>query len=139
MAGRRKPTAELKLHGGKVYASRHGDRSREPQPSGRPMRPEGMSADATAHWELVVPSLVETGVATAQDTPALAAMCEFRAEYERAKRRQAKDRSRLLMMVAAHKEWINLASRFGLTPSDRARIVSDRKDKARSKTASHLA
>jgi phage terminase small subunit len=139
MSRPRKPTAELKLHTGKVYASRHGDRSREPQPTGKPIKPAGISKDAADHWDAVVPSLAETGVATAQDTPALVAMCEFRGEYERAKRRKAKDRTRLLMMVAAHKEWINLAARFGLTPSDRARIVSDTKEGARSKTASHLA
>lgn len=138
MAGRRKPTAELKLHG-EVYASRHGDRSREPQPTGNPMKPHGLTGAASEHWDLVVPSLIDTGVATAQDTPALTRLCEFWSEYESAKKQATKDRVRLMMMVAAHKQWIDLASRFGLTPSDRARIVSDGKDKQRSKTASHIA
>lgn len=138
MAGRRKPTAELKLHG-EYEPSRHGDRSREPQPTGKPVKPKTMKGEASRHWDSIVPSLVETGVATAQDTPALIRLCEFWAEYEAAKEQGTKDRIRLMMMVAAHKQWIDLASRFGLTPSDRARIVSDGKDKARSKTASHLA
>lgn len=137
MAAHRKPTAELKLHG--VYQrSRHGDRSLEPQPKGVPRKPAGMSKDASDHWKAVVPSLIDTGVATEQDAPALAAMCEFRGEYERAKRRKQHDRTRLLMMVAAHKEWINLASRFGLTPSDRARITGNAKEK-RDKASQHLA
>lgn len=135
----RKPTAELKLHAGKVYASRHGDRSSEPQPTGRPVKPRAMTGAAAAHWAAVVPSLCDTGVATAQDTPALTRLCEFWAEYEAAKGMEIKDRKRLLMMVAAHKEWINLASRFGLTPSDRARITSDGTNQKRSKTAGHLA
>jgi phage terminase small subunit len=138
MAGRRKPTAELKLHG-EVYASRHGDRSREPTPTGKPVKPGDLSQSASEHWDLVVPSLVDTGVATAQDTPALVRLCEFWGEYEDAKNQEIKDRIRLMMMVASHKQWIDLASRFGLTPSDRARIVSEKKDKARSKTASHIA
>lgn len=137
MAGRRKPTAELKLHG-EYYASRHGDRSREPQPTGMPKKPGTLKGEASKHWDVVVPSLVETGVATAQDAPALKRLCEFWGEYEAAKHRTPKDRVRLMMMVAAHKQWIDLASRFGLTPSDRARIVSDRKDMARSRTAAHL-
>jgi phage terminase small subunit len=135
---RRKPTAALKLHSD-LRACHHGDRSREPQPTGKPVKPPTLTGAAGAHWNAVVPSLIETGVATAQDTPALTRLCEFWGEYERTRDSEPKDRKRLLMMVTAHRQWIDLASRFGLTPSDRARIVSDGKDKARSKTASHLA
>jgi phage terminase small subunit len=138
MAGRRRPTADLKLHDGKVYASQYGDRSREPQPTGKPTCPRGLSPSAKSHWAVVVPSLIETGVATLQDQPALQRMCEFWGEYEAAKKGQS-DRKRLMMMIAAHRQWVDLASRFGLTPSDRARIVSDGTDKKRNRTSSHLA
>ena len=138
MGQRRKPTAELKLIHGKLYATRHGDRTHEPQPQGKPVMPAKFSNDARAHWAAVVPSLIDTGVATAQDAPALIAMCEFRAEYEKAKRRKKQDRIRLMMMVSSHKEWVNLASRFGLTPSDRAKITGESKAK-HNKAAEHLA
>lgn len=121
-AGRpRTPTAKLKLHGD-YRSDRHGDRAAEPKPSGKPVKPAGMAKDAAAHWDAVVPGLVATGVATAADAPALAAMCQWHAEYLTAKRKTVKDRKRLMMMVSAHREWMQLASKFGLTPVDRARI-----------------
>lgn len=117
----RKPTKQLKLHG-QYQPSRHGDRGAEPQPGGAPSKPDWLDDVASQHWDAVVPQLASVGIATIADTSALAAMCEFHAEYVAAKLSETRDRKRLMMMVAAHKEWMHIASRFGLTPSDRTRL-----------------
>lgn len=85
-----------------------------------------MSADAMTHWQAVVPALIAKGVAKSIDAPALAAMCEQWGEYCAAKRLDAyelKDkRQRQMLINAALRAWRDLAARFGMTPSDRAKI-----------------
>jgi len=117
----RKPTELLKLEGG-YRADRHGERKMEPQPTGTPQKPDNLSEDASRHWDEIAPGLIETGVATVADGPALVRLCQFWAECCEAERAEPHDRKRLLRMAAAHKEWLVLAVKFGLTPVDRAKI-----------------
>ena len=124
----KQPTAKLKLHG--VFRKdRHGDRAMEPQPIGKVLRPREMSRDAIEHWKSIVPGLVKTGVATTADISALVQMCEWWAEWKRAKNQRIKDRPRVMSMSMAFHNWRDLASRFGMTPSDRANLTVTNKDK----------
>jgi P27 family predicted phage terminase small subunit len=123
----RKPTQSLE-RSGQFREDRHGGRKQGPKFAGEPALPTGLSADAKKHWELVVPALVASGVATAVDGPALEAMCALWGELQAARRikipawdMQGK-RQRQMMIASALREWRNLAARFGLTPADRARI-----------------
>ncbi len=129
MARPRKPTKTLKLHGG-LRKDRHSSRSDEPKPTGKVVKPKGMSKDATAHWDQVVPGLLNTGVATSADVSALVRMCEWWAEGEKCRRSKSwKPMARVQAFAVAHKQWRDLASRFGLTPSDRANLTVKDKDK----------
>jgi len=124
MARPRKPTSILKLENGKLYESRHGRRDGEPKPSGVPEMPEGMPEAAQAHWREVVPTLVDTGVAKAIDEPAIEQMCLWHAELRRlwAIPPDARDKPWGTAIARAREGWNFFAVRFGLTPSDRARL-----------------
>lgn len=103
-----------------------------------------MSRGARAHWDLVVPELVRTGVAKAPDAPALAAMCEQWAEYENARaiEIEAHDirgmRLRQMLMNGALRSWRDLAARFGMTPADRAKIEVDKSGQTTNNFESYL-
>ena len=124
MAGRPKlQTKTLRLHGG-YRKERHSGRDAEPQPTGKVTKPKGMSKDATEHWNQVVPGLIDTGVATVADVPALVRMCEWWAEGEKCRRSKIwKPMARVQAFATAHKQWRDLASKFGMTPSDRASLT----------------
>ena len=121
----RKPTAQH-IAEGTDRPHRHESRRREPKPEGKPVKPKGMSKDAQQLWDHLVPGLADKGIATDWDTCALQAMCEAWAEYRAALRVRATgldEKSRRQRMVnSARRAWIELASKFGLTPSDRARL-----------------
>lgn len=124
--GRPRKTAEELRRSGTFRADRHGARANAPEFGGSPARPKDLSPDARKHWDLVVPALARAGVATAVDGPALEAMCEAWAEYKAAKKLKAPTiremRQRQMLKSAAYREWYGIAAKFGLTPSDRAKI-----------------
>lgn len=131
MAKPRKPTALLKLTG--MYRrDRHGAQN-EPQPNGLPVMPVDLPAPAAAFWMRTVPGLIETGVATAADQSALEHMAIWWAVWE-----ELADMLRLhhtergnkwvYELAVAEKNWIGLAARFGMTPSDRTKINATPKD-----------
>lgn len=121
----RKPT-EKHVRDGTLRKDRHGSRTKQPKFDGEPERPAGLSADARKHWETIVPALIAQGVAKSIDAPALAAMCEQWGEYCAAKRLKVYDlkekRQRQMLINAALRAWRDLAARFGMTPTDRAKI-----------------
>ena len=122
MAGRpRKPTSILKLEGA-YHPSRHGDRSGEPVATGSPVKPKDMTPAASKHWDEVVGELIRMGIAKQIDQTALVQMCEWFSECKRLQKSKTKDYKNLTMWSCAHKQWRDLASRFGMTPSDRARL-----------------
>ncbi len=101
----------------------HGNPSKRPiprevSPEGKPVRPRRMAKDAGAHWDKNVKQLVSLGLATALDQSALEVMCDHWAAYQAAKR--AGETSTQLKFFAA---WEKLASKFGMTAADRARLA----------------
>lgn len=121
MARPRKPTKNLKLHG--TYRSdRHGDRAAEPRPTGDPHKPDWLTGAASEHWDHVAPQLIDTGVATWIDQPALVLMCQFWAKAQSYMKSGEGDYKIDQSAVMAAKQWRDLASRFGLTPVDRTHL-----------------
>jgi P27 family predicted phage terminase small subunit len=121
----RKPT-EKHDRDGSLRQDRHGGRKNQPKADGVPTPPDSLTVEAKAHWNQVVPALVESGVAKAIDAPALAAMCESWADLQAARRLKGYDlqekRQRQMLINAALRAWRDLAARFGLTPADRAKL-----------------
>lgn len=126
MGRHKKPTSQLKLEG-RYQPSWHGDRGDEPVFDGVPVKPEGMLPEASKHWDEVVVGLIAAGVAKKGDQPALVEMCNWWADLQML--RQASDRDYRNMTLAAmcFKQWISIASRFGMTPSDRAKLSVEKK------------
>lgn len=121
----RKPTTQH-LRDGTLNTTRHAGRIHEPKYDDKPVRPKGMSKDAQAMWDFVVPGLASKGVAVMIDSPALESMCEAWSEYKAAKRLRPallEDKARVQRMINnCRRAWVEIAARFGLSPSDRARL-----------------
>jgi phage terminase small subunit len=118
------PTELLKLTGG-FRQDRHGRRMDLP-PDGEPRKPDDLDTDAAALWDEVITGAVRRG-ADAADAPALAAMCRWFALYRRLERQLTGDRPDYNMTVQAgiaFKHFVALASRFGLTLVDRAKLTT---------------
>jgi phage terminase small subunit len=127
-AGRpRKPTAE------KEYEGNPGKRTLDSDdfvPDGVPIKPVGLSRLALWHWDLVVSQLVAKRVATAVDTPSLIAMCCAWARWKEQEDKLALEQDdgdiqyrTSVLWVMFLKQYSSLASKFGLTPVDRAGLV----------------
>jgi phage terminase small subunit len=106
---------------------------------GVPSPPPDMKGDALKFWKKHVPELVAKGIAKAIDGPQLALMCEWWAKYQRFSRmiEKMKNEDRRLVQAMtgcaiASDKFDKIAARFGLTPSDRAKLrVSDQPKKQR--------
>lgn len=108
---------------------RHGARVRDEQFAGDlPERPADLSADEVAVWELVVGTSPD-GVLRAIDESELTGCCWWYGEYCKAMRAMrpmkvtAKAYYRIANLAAiAWKHFAAAASRFGMTPADRAKL-----------------
>ena len=110
----RKPTKTLKLEGAFKKDPKRA-RPDEPEPEGVPILPGELGHYGLDQWNRVIPQLVKMGVATEVDSDSLYAMCK---EWDR-------------YMSGTHSalgNWIKIAGRFGLTPSDRAGLVVKQKE-----------
>jgi P27 family predicted phage terminase small subunit len=125
----RKPTADLILED-KFRRDRHGEPSEVWIPAGAPQMPDWLGPDAQALWRSVVPALANRGVATSVDAAELGALCDWFARYRTAIRAldavtdiKSTEYYRLQILAgAAFKNFSTTASKFGLNPSDRARL-----------------
>lgn len=133
MRGRpRKPVADLALED-RFRSDRHGDPVTVWQPAGAPTPPDWLSDDARQLWQSLVPSLAARGVATAVDTAELGGLCDWWARYRQVSRAldavadiKSTEYYRLQILAgAAWKNFATAASKFGLNPSDRARLRID--------------
>lgn len=123
----RKPTA-IKILEGTFRADRDGAAAAVPEPEGQPSSLH-LGGEALEFWGRITPGLVARGVAKACDSEALVMLAEWWArgrECSRALESLAvneKGAYQLLVMCGiATTHFDRLASRFGLTPSDRARL-----------------
>lgn len=131
--GRPRKPVQAKILAGTYRADRDGDPASLVRAAGSPVAPAHLSGEALAFWGRIVPGLVASGVAAACDGPALTAMCEWWARYRRYS--EALDAApadgdayQLLVMVGiSTTNFDRLASRFGLTPSDRAKLRTEPK------------
>ncbi len=133
MAGRpRKPVA-AKILAGTFRPDRDGDPASQVQAAGVPEAPAHLDGEARACWDRIVPGLAASGVAAACDANALTAMCEWWALYRRladALVAAPADRTICQLTTAAaiaNDKWAAMAGRFGLTPSDRAKLKAEPK------------
>lgn len=118
-----------KILAGTFRQDRDGDPSSAVQAGGVPEPPAHLADEALAFWQQVVPGLVSSGVAAACDSSALAMMCEWWARYrafssmlDAAIAAQMQTYQLVLQVGIATTNFDRLAARFGLTPSDRARL-----------------
>jgi P27 family predicted phage terminase small subunit len=133
-----KPTAMHQLHG-TLRPTRHGPTEHPiDELIGLPEMPPGMPEQAVKLWNAIVPQLVKAKVAVNLDSTELAAMCRWWCRYEEimtevesaapydkeTENRQARLERRA---KAAWHTFDSIASRYGLTPADRARLRTENK------------
>jgi P27 family predicted phage terminase small subunit len=125
----RKPITNLILEGN-FRPSRHGDLSATWQPDGEPIKPDWLTGDGAKLWDALVPQLAARGVATQIDEAELAAACNwwslYRAtwiELSSIREKQSTEFYRVAILASmAWKNFASAAAKFGLNPSDRARL-----------------
>ncbi|OXM63134.1 phage terminase small subunit P27 family [Amycolatopsis vastitatis] len=142
-----KPTALRILHGDRK--DRINDEEPVP-PTAEIESPDWASEQAREIWARLAPGLESRGVLTAWDTDAFLVLCEALARYRAAT--QLVNGSALLVQggsglmknpalvvqAEAERTFLTYASRFGLTPSDRASIKVEVSDADTSKGAGRL-
>jgi phage terminase small subunit len=133
----RTPTSKLRL-AGTFRPDRH-TRS-EPKPDGEPYKIAELSGAALVLWDRVVPELTRMKIATALDSAELLAMCEWWGEYRMLQHnKKLEPYKRMCAMAAAYKQFRTIASRFGLTPADRAGLDIDGDDQETNPFAAFVA
>jgi len=118
------PLEKLRLVGS-FRTNEHGDRLNEPQASGEPVKPHGMSREASAEWNRLVPLLLAMRTVKEIDTQAVVAACEMWALYRKAFRQAMKyptDKDVRGAVVAYLASWDKAASKLGMNPVDRAKL-----------------
>lgn len=126
----RKPLPELLLEG-RFREDRHGSAEQVwLPPSTLPDAPSWLRSEGRELWQRLAPQLSAVGVATDLDATELAALCEWWGRFREASQaldavseRQSTEYYRL--SILANMAWKNFsaaASKFGLNPSDRARL-----------------
>lgn len=115
-----KPDAVLKLHG-TYREDRHAKRG--VKTGGEPLRKPELDEVADAHWELITRTRGQW--LASSDTDTLKRLCELWSMARRlfdAWKQDVSDKELRVSALATHAEWAKLAAKFGLTPSDRARL-----------------
>lgn len=92
--------------------------------TGEPSKPEGLTGEAGALWDDIVPQLVASGIAKAVDGPALLALCRWWQVWREidAKLQATPSYPLTMQASAAWKAYSAIASKFGLDPSSRASL-----------------
>ena len=101
-----------------------------------PVIPPYLKGEAAAFWKRIVPGLVESGLVKDRDAAELTTMCEWWARYRKFgdrldKAGEDENTYQLMLQVGiCHTNFDKVASRFGLTPSDRAKLRAEVKPSA---------
>lgn len=124
MSRPRKPTASHRLDG--TYRDdRHGLRADDLFTHGEPEKPAWLDDDASWAWDTVV-SFIPEPVRCELDVLLLAGMCDWWSKWRRFAKQVTsadEDEYKAVMKAAiAWKQFDKCASRFGLSPVDRARL-----------------
>jgi P27 family predicted phage terminase small subunit len=135
----RKPLPALLLEG-RFRADRHGEAGStwQPETAAAIDAPDWLSPDAKRLWQALAPSLSNAGIATEVDESELAALCDWWSRYREASReldklenRRSTEYYRLAILTSmAWKNFSSAASKFGLNPSDRARLRLTNEDES---------
>src|SRR5688572_22900134 len=126
--GRPRKPDELKILDGTWRPDKDADPSAPPVADGVPVMPRRLVGEAAEMWGRVVPGLIASGLAKERDADQLASMCEWWGRYREYSDRldtapESQDTYRLMIQVGiCHTNFDKVASRFGLTPSDRAKL-----------------
>jgi phage terminase small subunit len=135
--GRRGPAKKpiaMKILEGTYRRDRDGDLDSIVLGEGEPRKPDDLDGLAGEFWDAWVPHLVALGVAKEIDSLALEQMCfwwgsakELRKILQKiSKAALTKEYFRVQVLTAqADKSFNHIASRFGLTPADRARLRTE--------------
>lgn len=122
-----KPTERHKRDG-TYRADRHGDRLESPTTAGAPDRPEWLSGEAEIWWDAIIACL-PADVAGEADDFALALLCEKWAEWRKysaaLEHIEVTDKEHYKVAMLANmagKTVQGLLGKFGMTPSDRAKM-----------------
>ena len=120
-----KPTAEH-IAAGTYQRCRHGNRMDAAGPVGRPTKPRKLAKDAARLWDAVVDYLAGRGVVDVIDATELEMMCRLwgltRAAMAAAEKDPA-DKDARIAATSYAARFEAVASRFGMTPVDRARLT----------------
>lgn len=132
----------------KALKTLEGNRSREdldydePTGDGVPRMPDDLDADAFICWESTFSQLVLNGAGSG-DTLRIVGMCNWYSLYVRLQRviaqSEVPDYKTVILAGLAWKNFESSASRFGLSPADRARLRTEPKPKPNSKWSGLLA
>lgn len=123
---RPKPRAELLQRGSRRARAQAHDLELPPSV---PTAPRTLDREAKAEWTRIVPELEKRGVLAAVDRAGLVILCESWSEYvalSRALKSEPMGTMGWRRVFSSRQEtfsrWLQLASRFGLTPTDRPRV-----------------
>src|SRR5262249_52419085 len=133
-AGRPRQPDNVKKLRGTWRRDRDGGQGVEPAADGEPIPPRHLKGEALRFWMLIVPDLAQSGIAKARDSAMLAMACEWWARYRRFSKLADRlpDSSKNIYRVTVQVGicWTNcdrILARFGLTPSDRAKMRIEEK------------
>ena len=105
------------------------DRARQPVKTvgGKPRKPFGLSPEASQFWDATISKLIKSRVAKSVDGPQLSILAELWSLYTRTLAivtADPIDKNARTALIAYQTSFDKLAARFGLTPSDRQRLVA---------------
>lgn len=126
--GRRPKPATIHMREGTYQPSRH---KTSPIAGGGIAKPANLGRYGSRLWDTVIDFVYQAGGGEC-DTEALTGMCHWYNDYRRLQMRLKKLRpgnkefNKLIYTTAtAWRQFMDVASRFGLTPADRAKLKSD--------------
>jgi len=128
--GRPRKLTEAHKAAGSYREDRHGGGLDALIGSSLPRKPQGLDGDASEFWDLVVSALPSEAMSVL-DTALLYQLARWHSVWlwnDEVLRMDPSDRDAMKAALSASQQCFRIASQFGLTPADRAKIKSgDRK------------
>jgi len=129
-SGRPRKPIEQKIAEGTYRRDRDGPIDCAVTTEGEPVAPDWLAGEALEFWSLITPQLVKGRVAGKCDSSALAMLCWWYAEFlklirtvdETRKAGKTPSPAQYVALGVTCDKWDKLASKFGLSPADRAKL-----------------